>query len=81
MYISAEAVAQSCFVNKVFLEISQNSQENTCARESFLIKLQASGSDMLALFTEFQFQGTDTFCSLVLESRLLKFIFKAVCYL
>ena len=27
----------------VFLEISQNSQENTCARVFFLIKLQASG--------------------------------------
>ena len=27
-------------VKKVFLEISQNSQENTCARVSFLIKLQ-----------------------------------------
>ena len=27
---------------KVFLEISQNSQENICARVSFLIKLQAS---------------------------------------
>ena len=26
---------------KVFLEISQNSQGNTCARVSFLIKLQA----------------------------------------
>ena len=26
----------------VFLEILQNSQENTCARVSFLIKLQAS---------------------------------------
>ena len=26
---------------KVFLEISQNLQENTCARVSFLIKLQA----------------------------------------
>ena len=25
---------------KVFLEILQNSQENTCARVSFLIKLQ-----------------------------------------
>ena len=29
------------FCEKVFLEISQNSQENTCARVSFLIKLQA----------------------------------------
>ena len=25
----------------MFLEVSQNSQENTCARASFLIKLQA----------------------------------------
>ena len=33
-----EAVAQRCFVKKVLLEISQNSQENTCARASFLIK-------------------------------------------
>ena len=31
-------------IEKVFLEISQNSQENTCARASFLIKLQASAS-------------------------------------
>ena len=29
-------------VKKVFLEISQNSQENTCARVSFLTKLQAA---------------------------------------
>ena len=34
-----EAVVQRCSVKKVFLEISQNSQENT----SFLIKSQASG--------------------------------------
>ena len=27
---------------KMFLEISQNLQENSCARVSFLIKLQAS---------------------------------------
>ena len=27
-----EAVAQMCCVKKMFLEISQNSQENTCAR-------------------------------------------------
>ena len=38
-----EAVAQTCSVKKVFLEISQNSQEKTCARVSFLIKLQALG--------------------------------------
>ena len=38
-----EAVAWRCSVKKVFLEILQNSQENICARASFLIKLQASG--------------------------------------
>ena len=38
-----EEVSQLCSVKKVFLKISQNSQENNCARVSFLIKLQASG--------------------------------------
>ena len=32
-----KAVAQTCSVKKVFLEISQNSQENTCSRVSFTI--------------------------------------------
>ena len=31
----AEAVVQKCSVIKVSLEISQKSQENTCARDSF----------------------------------------------
>ena len=39
----SEAVVQRCSVKKVFLEISQNSQENTCVRVSFLIKLKALG--------------------------------------
>ena len=30
---------QRCSINKVFLKISQSSQENTCARDSFLLKL------------------------------------------
>ena len=38
-----ETVAKSCSVKKVFLEVSQNSQENTCARDSFLIKFYVSG--------------------------------------
>ena len=33
-----EAVVQTCSVKKVLLEISQNSQENICARVSFLMK-------------------------------------------
>ena len=37
----AEAVARRCSVKKVFLEILQNSQENICARVSFLIKSQS----------------------------------------
>ena len=35
------AVVWRCSVEKVLLEISRNSQENTCARISFLTKLQA----------------------------------------
>ena len=38
----SKAVVQRCSVKKVFLKISINSQENPCARDSFLIKLQAS---------------------------------------
>ena len=38
---SPETVVWSCSVKKVFLEISQNSKENTCTGVSRLIKLQA----------------------------------------
>ena len=38
----SEVVAQRCSVKKFLWEISQKSQENTCARVSFLTKLQAS---------------------------------------
>ena len=36
-----------CSVKKGVLRISQNSQENACARDSFLIKLQARASTLL----------------------------------
>ena len=39
---STEAVAQRCSVKNLFIEISQNSYQNTCVRVSFFIKLQAS---------------------------------------
>ena len=45
-YVTAcyvEAVVRRCSVKKVFLEVSQNSPENTCVKISFLIKLQAQG--------------------------------------
>ena len=43
IWLMSEAVVQRCSVKKVFLKFSHTSQENTCARASFLIKLQASG--------------------------------------
>ena len=36
--LPTETVVQRCSVKNVFLKNSQNSQENTCARVSFLIK-------------------------------------------
>ena len=38
--IVTKAVVRRHSVKKVFLELSQNSQENICVRVSFLIKLQ-----------------------------------------
>ena len=36
--VDSEAVPRRCSIKKVFLKISQNSKENTCARVSFLKK-------------------------------------------
>ena len=47
MPTSSEAVARRCSVKKVFSEISKNSQENTCARVSFLIKLPAEACNFI----------------------------------
>ena len=44
---NSEAVVPRCSIKQVFLEISQNIQENTCARNSFLIKLQAWPATLL----------------------------------
>ena len=41
-YHVSEAFARRYSVKNVFLKISQNSPENTCARVSFLINLQSS---------------------------------------
>ena len=43
----SEAVARRCSVKKVFLEISQNSQKNTCARVSLLIKCRSQSATLL----------------------------------
>ena len=39
----SEAATRGVLLKNVFLEISQNSQENTCAKASILTNLQASG--------------------------------------
>ena len=42
-WVNLEAAVQKCSVKKLFLEISQNSQENACAIVFFSIKLKTSG--------------------------------------
>ena len=42
---------QRCSLKKVSLKISQNSQENTCARVSSLIKLQAIKGTLAQVFS------------------------------
>ena len=65
----------------MFLEISQNSQEKTCARVSFLIKLQASGlgvflvrifphSDWIQRDTHLFLQNTSGGCFCFLQKYL-----------
>ena len=47
-----EAVAQRCSFKKLFLEISQNSQENSCTRASFLMKLQVKVNNFIKKETD-----------------------------
>ena len=42
-----ESVVRRCSVKKMLLKLSQNSQENTCAGVSFLIRLQASACNLI----------------------------------
>ena len=55
-----------CSVKKDILKISQNSQENTCARVSFLIKLQAN-----TFFTEHLLTTTSTFSPTIFPKGLI----------
>ena len=47
-----EAVAQRCSFKNLFVEISQNSQENSCARASFLMKLQVKANNFIKKETD-----------------------------
>ena len=51
--LHSEAATGGVLPEQVFLEIPQNSQENTCARVSLLIKLQAEHLRWLLLNTPF----------------------------
>ena len=46
-YVKTEAVAQRCSVKQVFLKIPQKSQKITCARVSFLKKLQTESCNFI----------------------------------
>ena len=61
-------------MKKVFLEISQNSQENTCARVSFLIKLQANlvAQSALEKFTYSSNNSLVSLCEFAHFSHYLK---------
>ena len=48
---NAEAVARRCFVPKLFWKILQNSEKNTCARDSFLIKFQEPLETLVQMFS------------------------------
>ena len=81
IFIRPEAVTRRCSVKQVFLESSQNSQENTCARVSFSIKLQASGDSgtgvflwILRNFLEHLFlqnTSSDCFCKTIFSGLFL----------
>ena len=45
-----EAVTRRCFIKKVFLKISQNSQKSTCAIVSVLIMLHTSNCNFINTF-------------------------------
>ena len=62
----------------VFLKISQNSQENTCARVSFLIKLQAEVIFKNTFFTEHLRATTSAFSW---NKRLIHYTLKAIIWL
>ena len=58
-----EAATRGDLYKKVFLKFSQNSQENSCARASFLIKLQAETCNLISKETLAQLLSCE-FCEI-----------------
>ena len=76
--LQTEAVVRWCSAKKVFIEISQNSQENTCARVSFSIKLQASACHFIKKETLAEVFSCE-FCKIsknIFFTEHLKFLYK-----
>ena len=72
--LQSETVTAGVLKEKVFVEISQNSQENTWARVSFLIKLQVWGqetSDLVKFTEENHNEKLHLLCSENTSGRLL----------
>ena len=66
---STEPVVRRCPVEKVFLKISQNSQENTCARASFSIKLQAASASKMKICENILRKYLMTFMPLTVSAK------------
>ena len=64
---------QRCPIKKVFLEILQNLQENTCARVSFLLKLQI----VLCKETQWLFKTQNRTLHKLLKKQIIKNKLKA----
>ena len=69
--IYSEAVVQRCSVKKVFLEISQNSLENTCQRLFYKRLWQRYFSENFAKFLRTFFYRTPVMAALVYFNPLM----------
>ena len=69
-----------CSVKKVFLEISQSSQENTCARVSILIKLQSKACKFVKKETQAQVFSYE-FCEISKNTFSIEHIWCLLLYL
>ena len=84
--LSSEAVTGRCSVKKMFLKISQNSQEETCVGVSFLIKLvlylwkQYTFKLILILLSYHSLSKITKFTLFCMIWRTFRFILKYDCY-
>ena len=69
--LNTEAVTWRCSVKKLFLKISPNSQENTCARVSFLLKLQTEACNFIKTETLVQVFSCE-FCEIFKNTFLYR---------